>query len=312
MRHISVLLEESLDILDIKPGGIYVDATLGRGGHSTEILKRLNGEGFLYAFDQDETAIVESTPRLAQYGSNFECIKANFVELKDKLYSRDVTKIDGILFDLGVSSPQLDDAARGFSYHKDAPLDMRMDQSQPLSAYDVVNTYSFQELMRIIKQYGEENYAKQIARSIEEARREKPIETTLELVDVIKRALPERAKREKHPAKRTFQAIRIEVNRELDVLPQALKDAINLLMVGGRIAIITFHSLEDRIAARILKEHSTVNIPPGLPIIPEDLKPVLKLTPKKPVMASSEELEENKRSRSARLRGAEKIRDQKI
>lgn len=312
MKHISVLLEESIERLDIKPGGIYVDATLGRAGHSSEILRRLKGEGFLYAFDQDEEAIRESTPKLSAIDSNFECIKANFLHLEEELNKRGVYEIDGILFDLGVSSPQLDDASRGFSYHQDAPLDMRMDQSQNFSAYEVVNRYSYQDLYRIIKDYGEERYAKLIARGIEKARKVKPIETTLQLVDVIKESLPEKAKRGKHPATRTFQAIRIEVNRELDVLPQALIDAINLLNVGGRIAVITFHSLEDRIVARILKEHATTNAPKDLPIIPEELKPVLKLHPRKAIMASEEEVEFNKRSRSARLRGAIKVRDKKI
>lgn len=309
MKHYSVLLEESIALLNIHPDGIYVDATLGRGGHSVEILKHLQGKGFLYAFDQDEEAIVGSQPHLYAIGSNFECIKSNFVHLKEELYRRGVMKIDGILFDLGVSSPQLDDASRGFSYHQDAPLDMRMDRDQNLTAYEVVNTYPYEDLYRIIRDYGEERYARPIARAIVEARKKKPIQTTLQLVEVIKGAMPEKAKRGKHPARRTFQAIRIEVNRELDVLPQALMDAIDLLKVGGRLAIITFHSLEDRIVARILKELSRSNVPSDLPAIPEMMKPILELYPRKPIMASAEELEVNRRSRSARLRGAIKLRE---
>jgi 16S rRNA (cytosine1402-N4)-methyltransferase len=311
-NHYSVLLKESIDALQIKPDGIYVDATLGGAGHSSEILKQLTKGGKLYSFDQDITAIKASRDKLAAIGNNFEIIQSNFVNLKEELESRGVTKIDGIIFDLGVSSPQLDERERGFSYHQEARLDMRMDQSQGLSAYEVVNEYSFHDLLRIISRYGEEQYAKQIAREIERTRAVKPIETTLELVDAIKRAMPEKAKREKHPAKRTFQAIRIEVNQELTILPRAFVDAINLLNVEGIIAIITFHSLEDKIAAKILKEHSTVDVPRGIPVIPDNMLPILELVNRKAIMASDTELEANNRSHSARLRVGKKIIDKNI
>lgn len=307
-KHFSVLLNESIEGLNIKPDGIYVDCTLGGAGHSQEILKRLSSSGHLYAFDQDARAIEASYPRLLAIGKHFTLIQSNFVNLKAELMARGVMKVDGILFDLGVSSPQLDDGSRGFSYHQEAKLDMRMDQTQRLSAYEVVNEYSFAKLYHIISQYGEEIYAKQIARAIEKAREKKPIETTLELVEIIKQAMPEKAKREKHPAKRTFQAIRIEVNRELEILPQAFEDAIDLLNVGGRIAIITFHSLEDRIAKDVLRKHATIEVPKGLPVIPDHLQPRLKLVNKKAIMATQDELTVNHRSHSARLRIAEKLK----
>lgn len=305
-QHESVLLNKSIDNLDIKPDGIYVDATLGGAGHSSQILKRLGENGFLYAFDQDINAIKVSQKRLEAISDRFEIIQSNFVHLKEELSKRGVNEIDGILFDLGVSSPQLDEVERGFSYRFDARLDMRMDQNQPLSAYEVVNEYSFHDLMRIISKYGEEKFAKSIAREIEKTRAVKPIESTFELVDIIKRSMPEKAKRDKHPAKRTFQAIRIEVNQELEILPQTFIDAINLLKVGGRICIITFHSLEDKIAAKILKEHSTVDIPKGIPVIPKELEPILQMISRKAITADSDELEHNNRAHSARLRVAEK------
>ena len=254
MEHISVLLNESIKMLQIKDDGIYVDCTLGRGGHSSEILKRCK-HGHLYAFDCDQNAIDESFGRLQAIGDNFTCIHSPFENLKTELAKYGVTSVDGIFMDLGVSSPQFDDGKRGFSYRMDARLDMRMDQSQSLDAYEVVNTYSLDDLVRILKRYGEEPFAYKIANRIVKVREEKPIETTLELVDVIKSALPPAVLRKKgHPAKQTFQAIRIEVNHELDQLEIALKDGLKLLKPHGRMAVITFHSLEDRIVKDIFKE----------------------------------------------------------
>ena len=300
MKHISVLLEPTISSLNIKEDGIYVDCTLGYAGHSSAILKRLK-KGKLYAFDQDETARKYSENVLKDIGNNFEIIPSNFVNLKEELLKRGVTGVDGIMFDLGVSSPQLDDSARGFSFHQDAPLDMRMDQSSSLTAKDVVNNYSFEELLRIIKEYGEEKYAKQIARAIESKREEKPIETTLELVEVISNSVPEKYKRLTHPARRTFQAIRIEVNKELSILPKSFNDAIDLLNKDGVIAIIAFHSLEDKIAKDVLSSRAKENpVFRGMPNVPEEYKPELKVLKK--IKPSKEELLENKRSRSACLR----------
>lgn len=307
--HYSVLLEETISGLKIKKDGIYVDATLGGGGHSAEILKRLD-KGFLYAFDQDETAIEASNNRLQKINSQFEIIKSNFVHLREELKKRKVEKIDGIIFDLGVSSPQFDRPERGFSYKYEAKLDMRMDTNQELTAYDIVNTYTFQDLLYIISRYGEENFAKSIARAIEKTREKQKIETTYDLVEVIKRAIPARARREKHPAKRTFQALRIEVNKELDVLPKALEDAIELLNIGGRVCVISFHSLEDKIIKNKYKKYTRQKeYPKGLPIIVEDEITVLKFINKKPIYPSSEELMNNNRSHSAKLRIAEKQRE---
>lgn len=246
MKHYSVLLQESIDQLAIRPDGIYVDGTLGRGGHSAEILKRIS-KGHLYAFDRDASAIEESYDCLMAVGNNVTLIHSNFSNLKSELAMRGVNAIDGMVLDLGVSSPQFDEAERGFSYRFDAPLDMRMDQSQELTAYTVVNEWEYQDLVRIFFQYGEESFAKQIARKIESARKQKPIETTFELVDVIKSALPAKILNKKgHPAKKVFQAIRIAVNDELDELQIVLKDALDLLNVGGRLCVISFQSLEDR------------------------------------------------------------------
>ena len=306
MKHVSVLLNESISSLNIKEDGIYVDATLGYAGHSSAILKRLK-KGKLYAFDQDEAARKCSENYLIKIGNNFEIIPSNFVNLKKELQKRNVDKIDGILFDLGVSSPQLDDASRGFSFHADAALDMRMNQSQSLSAKDVVNTYSYEKLYNIIKNYGEEKYAKQIARQIEKQRKIKEIETTMELAKIISDAVPEKYKRQTHPARRTFQAIRIEVNKELDILPSSLNDAIDILNKDGVIAVITFHSLEDKICKNVFKNRSLVPlIAKDLPVIPEELKPDIKIIKK--IKPSKEEIEENKRSRSATLRCAVKLR----
>lgn len=302
MKHISVLLEPTISSLNIKEDGIYVDCTLGYAGHSSAILKRLK-KGKLYAFDQDEEARAYSENVLKEVGDNFTIIPSNFVNLKEELEKRGVSKVDGIMFDLGVSSPQLDDAQRGFSFHLDADLDMRMNKKQELSAYEVVNEYSFNDLYRIIRDYGEEKYAKQIAREIEKVRSKRKIKTTLELSDVISSCVPAKYKRLTHPARRTFQAIRIEVNKELSILPKALNDAIDMLKKGGVIAVITFHSLEDRICKEVFRERSKENeIFKGMPNVPDMYIPDIKVLKK--IKPSKEELEENKRSRSATLRVA--------
>ena len=305
--HKSVLLEEAINGLNIKDGLIYVDCTLGYAGHSGKILEK-NKKGWLYAFDQDEEAILFSNKKLSSIGSNFEIIHSNFVNLKSELNKRGINKVDGILFDLGVSSPQLDNKERGFSYHKDALLDMRMDKDNPLSAYEVVNNYKESDLITIFYRYGEEKYSKSIARKIVEYRKNKKIETTLELVEIIKSGVPEKYKRETHPAKRCFQAIRIEVNKELEVFESALKDAIDLLNKNGRICFITFHSLEDKICKEIFKKNSEVNkVFKGLPDVPYEYMPKLKLIGK--YTPTNEELDDNNRSRSATLRIAEKIKE---
>lgn len=302
MKHISVLLKQTIDSLNVKEDGIYVDCTLGYAGHSSAILKRLK-KGKLYAFDQDSEARSYSENVLKKIGDNFEIIPTNFVNLKEELNKRGVTKIDGIMFDLGVSSPQLDDATRGFSFHNDAFLDMRMDKTSSLTAYDVVNEYSFNDLYKVIKDYGEEKYAKQIARAIEEKRSIKKIETTLELSDVISSVVPAKYKRLTHPARRTFQAIRIEVNKELSILPKAFNDAIDMLNKDGRMAVITFHSLEDRICKDVFRQRSKENpMFKGLPNMPEEYLPELKTLKK--IKPDKKEIEENKRSRSATLRVA--------
>ncbi len=304
--HISVLKEEAIKNLNLKEDAIIVDATLGYAGHSMEILKKIP-KGFLYAFDQDKEAVLYSTSKLKEVDNNFLIIKSNFVFMKEELKKRGITKVDGILFDLGVSSPQLDEDMRGFSFHKDAPLDMRMNQESQLTAYTVVNTYSKEELAKIFKEYGEEAYAYQIASKIVKVREEKPIKTTLELVEVIKSAVPEKYKREKHPARKVFQAIRIEVNDELNVFEKALKDAFDLLNVHGRICVITFHSLEDRICKNLYREVST--LPKELqkmPIVPEELKPKFKIIEN--ITPSEKEKKENNRARSSRLRVIERIK----
>ena len=304
--HKSVLLNEAIEGLNIRDGLIYVDCTLGYGGHSGEILKK-NKKGWLYAFDQDIDAIEYSKVKLSSIGSNFEIIKTNFKNLKKELEKRGVTKVDGILFDLGVSSPQLDVDERGFSYHNDARLDMRMDKENSLSAYEVVNNYSESDLITIFFRYGEERYSKSIARKIIEYRKTKPIETTLELVEIIKSGVPEKYKRETHPAKRVFQAIRIEVNKELEVFEIALKDAIEMLNENGRVCVITFHSLEDKICKEIFKKNSEIDkVFKGLPNIPYEYMPKLKIIDK--IVPSKIELDENNRARSATLRIAEKIK----
>ena len=303
-KHYSVLLDESIENLNIKEDGIYVDCTLGYAGHSSQILKRIT-RGCLFAFDQDGEAITYSRRILDQINDNYEIINSNFVNIKSELNKRNINKVDGILFDLGVSSPQLDETERGFSFHKDAKLDMRMNQNQKLSAYEVVNNNSESELIRIFYEYGEEKFAKKIASGIVKAREEKKIETTLELVELIKNNVPEKYRREHHPARKVFQAIRIEVNDELNVFEKALNDSIDLLATGGRLCVITFHSLEDRICKNTFKRLSEVDkVYRGLPFIPDEYKPKIKLIGKyKP---SKKELDENNRSRSAILRVIEK------
>lgn len=312
-QHITVLLHETVDGLAVKPNGTYVDCTLGGAGHSEYLLQQLNEKGHLYAFDQDQKAIDNAAVRLKKYVEKGQVtfIKANFRELADQLALLGVNAVDGILYDLGVSSPQLDEAERGFSYHQDAPLDMRMDQNASLSAYHVVNDYSYQQLVKIFFRYGEEKFSKQIARLIERKREAAPIETTSELVELIKEAIPAPARRKGgHPAKRVFQAIRIAVNDELGAIEASLEQAIHLLAPQGRISVITFHSLEDRIVKTIFKEYSSPkDMPPGLPIVPEEFQPILTLVNRKPIVPTKEELEENNRARSAKLRIAEKTKE---
>lgn len=305
--HKSVLLEETIDSLNLNETSIVVDCTLGYGGHSSEVLKRIN-HGYLYCFDQDDEAIKNSKERLDKISNNYEIIKSNFVNLKEKLNEKNVTKVNGIIYDLGVSSPQLDEDYRGFSFHKDAKLDMRMDTNNPLDAYKVVNEYTEEELINIFYKYGEEKYAKGIAKKIVEARENKKIETTLELVEIIKSGVPEKYKREKHPARKVFQAIRIEVNKELDVFESSLRQALDLLAVGGRIAVITFHSLEDKICKEIFNEVSKIDKElEKLPIIPDEYLKNFKIVGTyKP---SKEELKYNNRARSAKLRVIEKIKE---
>ena len=302
--HYSVLLNESIDLLNIKENGIYVDCTLGYAGHSKEILKRLKN-GFLYAFDQDMEAIKYSEEELKKISNNFEIIHSNFSSLKSELEKRGIDHVDGILFDLGFSSPQIDNESRGFSFMKDAALDMRMDQTNKKSAYDVVNTYNLEDLTNIFYKYAEEKYSRSIAKNIISSR---PINTTLELVDVIKKSVPVSYALTRHPERVIFQAIRIEVNNELGVLESTLPDAIDLLNKNGRITIITFHSLEDRIVKHIFKSNSEVpDIVKGLPDIPDEYKPKIKLINKKPIVASDREINENSRSKSAKLRVIERV-----
>lgn len=304
--HKSVLLQECIENLSLKEDSIIVDATLGYAGHSSEILKRIP-KGHLFAFDQDEEAIKASREKLDTIASNYTIIKSNFVHLKEELEKNNIQQIDGILFDLGVSSPQLDEDYRGFSFHKDAKLDMRMDMTNDLSAYQVVNEYSKEELTNIFFQYGEEKYANSIARKIVEYRETKKIETTLELVEIIKSSVPEKYKREKHPARKVFQAIRIEVNHELEVFEKALIDSLSLLNVNGRICVITFHSLEDKICKNIFKESSEISEElKHLPVVPKEYLPNFKVI--HTLKPTKQELLENPRSRSAKLRVIERIK----
>lgn len=304
--HYSVLLEESIKHLNLKENSIIVDCTLGYAGHSSRVLKEIK-KGFLFAFDQDDEAIKYSKEKLDKIASNYEIIRSNFVNLKEELNKRNINEVDGILYDLGVSSPQLDNKERGFSFHADARLDMRMDTKQKLSAYEVVNNYSYDDLVRIFRVYGEEKFATSIAKNIITTRENKPIETTLELAEIIKNSVPEKYRREKHPARKVFQAIRIEVNNELNVFENSLNQALDLVKVGGRICVITFHSLEDRICKDIFKRVSSVDPSlKNLPIIPEEYQPKFKLVAN--IEPSAHELEENNRSRSARLRVIERVR----
>lgn len=310
-EHITVLLHEAVNGLNIDPNGIYVDATLGGGGHSEQILSKLNG-GHLFSFDQDQTAITYNEQHLKSFIQNGQLtlIQNNFRNLRTALADQGVQKVNGIVYDLGVSSPQFDEADRGFSYQKDARLDMRMNQQQSLSAYEVVNEWSYDQLVRILYRYGEEHFAKSIARAIERQRKVKPITTTFELVDVIKEAIPARARRHGgHPAKKTFQAIRIAVNDELGALEESLEQAFDLLDVGGRICVITFQSLEDRLVKTMFREKSSLqDVPAGLPVIPDEMKPAFKLVNKKPITPTQEELAQNHRAHSAHLRIIEKIK----
>ena len=300
MKHKSVLLNEVIEYLNLKQGGKYIDATVGYGGHSSHILKEIGKEGVLFAFDQDDEAISYSTKRLSKIGDNFTIFKSNFVNMKKYVNE----KVDGILFDLGVSSPQLDDGDRGFSFHKDAVLDMRMDKNNPLNARKVVNEYSYDDLVRIFYKFGEEKYSKPIAKAIINSR---PINTTLELAEIIKESVPISYRNKSHPARKVFQAIRIEVNHELDILESSLSNAFDLLNVGGRLVVITFHSLEDKIVSNVFKKLcSDDESTKKLPFVPEDLKAkakmIVKLTP------SEDEINENNRSRSSKLRVIERVR----
>ena len=298
--HKSVLYNEVIEGLNINPEGKYIDATLGYGGHSSGVLGLLNEKGFLFAFDQDEDAIKYSLDRLSKISNNFKIIKSNFKDMKN--YISD--SIDGVMFDLGVSSPQLDTPERGFSYHYDAPLDMRMDKDAKLTAYDVVNNYPIEKLIDIFFVYGEEKYSKNIAKNIISNR---PINTTLELAEIIKNSVPESYRNKSHPARKIFQAIRIEVNNELKILEGSINDAFSLLKPGGRMCVITFHSLEDKIVKRVFNNLCKDSNDLNLPYIPEELKAKAKLITKKPITPSDEELKENNRSRSAKLRIIEKI-----
>lgn len=306
-KHVSVLLDETLEGLDIKQDGIYVDCTLGGAGHSSEILKRLSDKGKLIGIDQDMDALNASKKRLEKY-NNVTFVHDNFCNIKSVLNNLGVEKVDGILMDLGVSSYQLDTAERGFSYMKDAPLDMRMNRDNNFSAYEIINNYSEKDLIRIIKDYGEERFAKRIVSNIIREREKEPIKTTHELVDIIRKSIPAKYSKEGHPAKKTFQAIRIEVNNELKILQNAIEDSMSFLKVGGRLAIITFHSLEDRIVKSTFKKmENPCTCPSDFPMCICGKKPILKIVNNKPIIATEEELKNNSRSRSAKLRVARKI-----
>ncbi|WP_321434479.1 16S rRNA (cytosine(1402)-N(4))-methyltransferase RsmH [Trichococcus flocculiformis] len=311
-EHYSVLLNESIDGLNIKPDGVYVDCTLGGAGHSSVILSKLNENGHLYAFDQDRIAIENAEAMLATYIEKgmVTLIKANFRNIKEELETLGVYGVDGILYDLGVSSPQLDQAERGFSYRYDAPLDMRMDQEQELTARVIVNEWPFGELVKIFYRYGEEKFSKQIARKIEKIRETQPIETTGELVEIIKDCIPAPARRKGgHPAKRIFQALRIAVNDELSAIEDSIEDGLKMLNVGGRMSVISFQSLEDRIVKVLFKEASSKeDTLPLLPILPEEYEADYKLIIRKPILPNEAELSENSRSQSAKLRIIERIK----
>lgn len=310
MEHKSVLLEETIANLDIKPDGIYVDGTLGRAGHAKALISKLTS-GHLYAFDKDEKAIEESKEVLKDVLDKITFIHSDFSNMQQELMQLGITEVDGIMLDLGVSSPQFDDPERGFSYRYDARLDMRMDQSQALDAYEIVNTYDKDSLITIFKQYGEERYASSIASAIVKARNEKPIETTFTLVDIIKSAMPQKELNKKgHPAKKCFQALRIAVNDELSSLENGIEASIELLKTDGRLAIITFHSLEDRIVKTIFKKYSSAPfVEPKLPLLASQMEQAsFQLVNKKPIIASEDELNENNRAHSAKLRVIERIK----
>ncbi|API79181.1 16S rRNA (cytosine(1402)-N(4))-methyltransferase RsmH [Staphylococcus argenteus] len=306
-HHISVMLNETIDYLNVKENGVYIDCTLGGAGHALYLLNQLNDEGRLIAIDQDQTAIDNAKEVLKDHLHKVTFVHSNFRELTNILNDLNIEKVDGIYYDLGVSSPQLDIPERGFSYHHDATLDMRMDQTQELTAYDIVNNWSYEALVKIFYRYGEEKFSKQIARRIEAHREQQPITTTLELVDIIKEGIPAKARRKGgHPAKRVFQALRIAVNDELSAFEDSIEQAIELVNVNGRISVITFHSLEDRLCKQVFQEYEKgPEVPRGLPVIPEEYTPKLKRVNRKPITATEEDLDDNNRARSAKLRVAE-------
>lgn len=310
-KHETVLLNEAVEKLNVKQNGVYVDCTLGGGGHTQKILAELDATGKLFSFDQDETAISYNQQNLAEYLAHGQLtlIPRNFREIKAALSEQGVTGVDGIVYDLGVSSPQFDVASRGFSYRADAPLDMRMNQQQDLTAEKIVNEWTYQDLVRIFFRYGEEKHAKSIARKIEKSRQEQPIKTTEQLVELIKQGIPAKDRRHGgHPAKKTFQALRIAVNDELGALEESLEQALDLLLPGGRISVITFQSLEDRLVKTLFKEKSSLpELPPGLPVIPTEMQPDFKLVTRKPLIPTTAEIERNHRAHSAKLRVIEKI-----
>ncbi|MFA6661606.1 MAG: 16S rRNA (cytosine(1402)-N(4))-methyltransferase RsmH [Bacilli bacterium] len=306
LTHTPVLLKEAIEALNIKENGIYVDCTLGGAGHSSEILRRLKN-GKLYGFDQDDFAISKATKVLSAINDNWEIIHDNFANVKKDLNDRGVAKVDGILYDLGVSSFQFDDKDRGFSYNKDSKLDMRMDTNQSLTAFDIVNYYSLEELKRIFYTYGEEKFSSSIAKKIIKFREDKKINTTLELAEIVKSAVPAYARREKNPSRKIFQALRIAVNDELNILEQSLNDAMSLLNKGGRIVVIDFQSLEDKICKQTFKNSIEENIPRGVPVRDCDIVRNYKLITKKPIIPTEEEIKRNNRSRSAKMRVLEKI-----
>lgn len=310
-KHVTVLLHEAVNGLDVDPNGTYVDATLGGGGHTTEILKQLN-KGHLYSFDQDEEAIAYNQQQLHQAieDGRLTLIHDNFRNIKAALADQNVTEIDGIVYDLGVSSPQFDEAGRGFSYRFEARLDMRMDQDNPIDAWKIINEWPYEKLVRIFYRYGEEKFAKQIARRIEQTRAHQPINTTTDLVAVIKEAIPAAARRHGgHPAKKVFQAVRIAVNDELSALEDSLEQSLALLGIGGRISVITFQSLEDRLVKTMFKEKASLpDLPPNLPVIPKELEPKYKLVTRKPIIPNERELAENHRAHSAKLRIIERTK----
>ena len=303
-KHKSVLLNETIDGLNIKPDGIYVDGTLGGGGHAYEVCRRLGEKGSIVGIDQDAAAIEAASARLKDFGEKVTIVRSNYCDMKSKLHELGIDKVDGIVLDLGVSSYQLDTAERGFFYREDAPLDMRMDTRQKMTARDIVNDYTEADLYRVIRDYGEDKFAKNIAKHIMQARAVKPVETTAELSEIIRASIPMKfQKKSGHPAKRTFQAIRIELNRELDVLRDSLDDMIDLLNPGGRLCIVTFHSLEDRIVkSAFRKNENPCTCPPDFPVCVCGKKSKGSIITKKPILPSEEELEYNSRSKSAKLR----------